>query len=90
MQFGGLRVATYRLNSPISGKEGRSRLPCVLKVNGSMWVVLQGPFHKGAYYFGDLPQTNSNLDNHPNASIRQFPNIRGTLLWGPYNKDPTM
>ena len=34
-----------------------------------MRATLQGPFHKGAYYFGDLPQTNPNLDNHPNASI---------------------
>ena len=24
------------------------------------------------------------------CSIREFPKIRGTLLWGTYNKDPTM
>ena len=22
--------------------------------------------------------------------IREFPKIRGTLFWGPYNKDPTI
>ena len=24
------------------------------------------------------------------GSIREFPNIRGTLFWGPENKDPTI
>ena len=23
-------------------------------------------------------------------AIREFPKIRGTLFWGPYNKDPTI
>ena len=24
------------------------------------------------------------------ASTREFPKIRGTVFWGPYNKDPTI
>ena len=24
------------------------------------------------------------------CSCRKFPNMRGTLFWGPYNKDPTI
>ena len=43
--------------------------------------------------FGSLPKIRGTLFGVPlKGSIKglEFPKIRGTLLWGPYNKDPTI
>ena len=43
--------------------------------------------------FSDLHDTDHQNYGTPNFNqppIWEFPKIRGTLLWGPYNKDPTI
>ena len=32
----------------------------------------------------------SETNPNPRKSIWEFPKIRGTVFWGPYNKDPTV
>ena len=40
------------------------------------------PVHPVPAFHSSLPQSSE--------AIREFPKIRGTLSWGPYNKDPTI
>ena len=45
--------------------------------------------NQGSTVFVLSPGHLQHLENLMNT-IWKFPKIRGTLLWGPYNKDPTV